>query len=130
MGLGAIPVTVVVACLFAGVGAWGAEVTVSPNHTYASELFGEGHAAISYPDKMTPMVTLTLPQDYARVAAGAGDTDPNNDRDACDRDHSAAKSRSRCSLVPCSTPTSLADVEAECQQRDSGCARAGGCCHY
>ena len=59
------PVTadVVVACLFAGVGAWGASVTVGPNPVYASELFGEGHAAISYPDGMTPMVMLTIPGD-------------------------------------------------------------------
>ena len=53
----------VVACLFAGVGAWGASVTVGPNPVYASELFGEGHAAISYPDGMTPMVMLTIPGD-------------------------------------------------------------------
>ena len=38
---------------------------VSHNHTYASELFGEGHAAISYPDKMTPMVTLRIPRNLA-----------------------------------------------------------------
>ena len=55
----------VVACLFAGVGAWGATVTVGPNPMYASELFGEGHAAISYPDKMTPLVTLSIPQNRA-----------------------------------------------------------------
>ena len=62
---------VVVACLFAGVGAWGAKVTVSPVPTYASELFGEGHAAPTYPTDIdadtdgdqdgTPVVTLTIP---------------------------------------------------------------------
>ena len=61
-----------VACLFAGVGAWGAKVTVSPNPTYASELFGEGHGAPMYPTDLdaemdgkqdgTPVVTLTIPQ--------------------------------------------------------------------
>ena len=57
------PVTadVVVACLFAGVGAWGASVAVSNAQTYASELFGPGHAAIKYPDGGDPVVTLTIP---------------------------------------------------------------------
>ena len=75
---------VVVACLFAGVGAWGATVKVSPNHTYASELFGEGHAAISYPEDMTPMVTLTIPQDLPAR--------PKNDQSAAcmARDHSGS----------------------------------------
>ena len=63
---------VVVACLFAGVGAWGAEVTVSPTPTYASELFGEGHASPVYPADIdpamadnqdgTPVVMLTIPE--------------------------------------------------------------------
>ena len=83
----------VVACLFAGVGAWGAKVTVSPNPTYASELFGAGHAAITYPDGMTPMVVLTIPQDApARAAAGA-DTpdDTTDDISACPAlDHSGS----------------------------------------
>ena len=84
---------VVVACLFAGVGAWGAKVTVGPNPTYASELFGAGHAAISYPEGMTPVVTVTIPGNYqARAAAGA-DTpaDATDDRDACTaRDHNGS----------------------------------------
>ena len=67
---------VVVACLFAGVGAWGAKVTVGPNPTYASELFGEGHAAISYPEGMTPMVTLTIPRNVAARTADATTTPP------------------------------------------------------
>ncbi len=53
-----------VACV-AGVGAWGASVTVSPNPEYATELFGAGHAAISYPEGMTPMVMLTIPGDVS-----------------------------------------------------------------
>ena len=63
------PVTadVVVACLFAGVGAWAAEVKVGPVHTYASELFGSGHAAIKYPEGMEPVVTLTIPANKAAV---------------------------------------------------------------
>ena len=52
---------VVVACLFAGVGAWGASVDVAPTYTYASELFGAGHDAIEYPGDARPMVTLTIP---------------------------------------------------------------------
>ncbi|MDE0007717.1 MAG: hypothetical protein OXS50_05510, partial [Gammaproteobacteria bacterium] len=36
-------------------------MTVSPNPTYASELFGAGHSSPVYPDEMTPMVTLTIP---------------------------------------------------------------------
>ena len=45
------PVTadVVVACLFAGVGAWGAEVTVLGPHPYASELFGNDDVSPKYP---------------------------------------------------------------------------------
>ena len=74
----------VVACLFAGVGAWGASVAVGPNPVYASELFGEGHAAISYPEGMTPVVTLMIPGNYdARDAAGADTEDTTDDRDAC-----------------------------------------------
>ena len=67
-----------VACLFAGVGAWGATVTVSPTPTYASELFGEGHASPVYPADIdadmadnqdgTPVVMLTIP---ANVTADA-----------------------------------------------------------
>ena len=65
----------VVACLFAGVGAWGAKVTVDNVHTYASELFGEGHKPITYPSMTTgegadatttvlaPRVVLTIPSD-------------------------------------------------------------------
>ena len=64
-----MPVTadVVVACLFAGVGAWAAKVEVGPVHTYASELFGSGHAAIKYPEGMEPVVTLTIPANTAAV---------------------------------------------------------------
>ena len=64
------PVTadVVVACLFAGVGAWGAKVVVEPVTTYASELFGEGHGSPEYMKgadgtSMAPMVVLTIPSD-------------------------------------------------------------------
>ena len=66
------PVTadVVVACLFAGVGAWGATVAVDTVHTYASELFGDGHAAIEYP--ATTMVVLTIPGN-TEAAADGGD---------------------------------------------------------
>ena len=54
---------VVVACLFAGVGAWGTEVSVAPTYTYASELFGSGHATLEYPAKTgAPMVTLHIPR--------------------------------------------------------------------
>ena len=60
---------VVVACLFAGVGAWAAKVTVAPSITYATELFGAGHAKIEYPTDMTPMVLLTIPNDAAHVGA-------------------------------------------------------------
>ena len=53
---------VVVACLFAGVGAWAAEVHVESGPTYASELFGPGHGSIKeYPENKVPMVTLTIP---------------------------------------------------------------------
>ena len=62
------PVTadVVVACLFAGVGAWGATFKVDDAPTYAAELFGSD-AAPEYP-KMgdlagkVPMVVLTIPK--------------------------------------------------------------------
>ena len=62
------PVTadVVVACLFAGVGAWAAEVHVESGPTYASELFGPGHGSIKeYPTDKMPMVTLTIPGNAA-----------------------------------------------------------------
>ena len=57
------PVTadVVVACLFAGGGAWAAQVSVGPVPEYASELFGPGHSSPEYPDNMHPVVTLTIP---------------------------------------------------------------------
>ena len=59
---------VVVACLFAGVGAWGAAVSVANSDlVYASELFGAGHAAVNYPDGKTPMVQMTIP---GNVTAG------------------------------------------------------------
>ena len=73
------PVTadVVVACLFAGVGAWGAAVSVSHNDTiYASELFGEGHPSPMYPKDKAPMVVLTIPQDLT-------DRTMADNRDAC-----------------------------------------------
>ena len=78
---------VVVACLFAGIGAWGAKVTVSPNPYYASELFGSGHAAIEYPKDatatppvdMTPIVTLTIP---GNLNAQAADTTVTPAREA------------------------------------------------
>ena len=60
---------VVVACLFAGVGAWGAKVTVSHKPTYASELFGPGHDSPVYPEGMTPVVTLVFPANVEAVAA-------------------------------------------------------------
>ena len=72
----------VVACLFAGVGAWGATVTVSPNPTYASELFGAGHASPVYPADInpdmdgdqdgTPVVTLTIPGNLDAFTAVEG----------------------------------------------------------
>ena len=69
------PVTadVVVACLFAGVGAWGATVKVDNvvNIYYATELFGPGHSSPQYPIDLdpntpdnqdgTPKVVLTIP---------------------------------------------------------------------
>ncbi len=52
-------------------------MAVDTVHTYASELFGSGHAAIKYPDKMTPKVVLTIPADLgAVVARDASGTDP------------------------------------------------------
>ena len=63
------PVTadVVVACLFAGVGAWGATFKVDNAPTYAAELFGSD-AAPGYPKSgagtmggKVPMVVLTIP---------------------------------------------------------------------
>ena len=59
---------VVVACLFAGIGAWGAKVTVANQPTYASELFGPGHDSPVYPEGMTPRVTLLLPGNLNAVA--------------------------------------------------------------
>ena len=57
---------VVVACLFAGVGAWGASVSVANSDlVYASELFGTGHAAVNYPEGKTPQVQLTIPGNVA-----------------------------------------------------------------
>ena len=65
---------VVVACV-AGFGAWGdAKVAVDTVHTYASELFGEGHAAIKYPS--VPTVVLTIPGNTAETTA-ADVTDAN-----------------------------------------------------
>ncbi len=87
---------VVVACLFAGVGAWGAMVTVGPVPVYASELFGPGHGSPEYPADInaemegnqdgTPVVTLTIPKNLdARPAS----TSPVHD--ACPAvDHSGA----------------------------------------
>ena len=63
---------VVVACLFAGVGAWGAKVTVSNGGTiYASELFGPGHGSPMYPKDKEPMAVLTIPANADAVAADA-----------------------------------------------------------
>ena len=57
---------VVVACLFAGVGAWGAAVSVTNNDTiYASELFGEGHSSPEYPEGKDPKVVLFIPKNVA-----------------------------------------------------------------
>ena len=76
---------VVVACLFAGVGAWGAGVSVSNGGTiYASELFGEGHSSPVYPGGNAPMVVLSIPNDLTdREAAGGTTVDTADDRDAC-----------------------------------------------
>ena len=64
-----------VACLFAGVGAWGAKVTVSNGTTvYASELFGPGHGSPMYPKDKEPMAVLTIPANADAVEADA-DTD-------------------------------------------------------
>ena len=67
------PVTadVVVACLFAGVGAWGAKVEVLGPHPYASELFGNDDVSPKYPGDVAPTVRLFIP---ANVADNA-DTD-------------------------------------------------------
>ena len=52
-------------------------MTVTPVHTYASELFGPDHAAIKYPDGMTPKVVLTIPANMGAVdARAASGTDP------------------------------------------------------
>ena len=57
-----------VACLVAGVGAWGAKVHVAnAGYIYASELFGAGHAAIKYPGDKGPMVVLTIPANQAAL---------------------------------------------------------------
>ena len=72
------PVTadVVVACLFAGVGAWAADVQVGPTYTYASELFGEGHATLRHPREMpVPMVTVTIPGNSDRTETPADESD-------------------------------------------------------
>ena len=74
------PVTadVVVACLFAGVGAWAANVQVGPTYTYASELFGEGHATLKHPDGMpVPMVTVTIPGNTDRSETPTDESDPD-----------------------------------------------------
>ena len=63
---------VVVACLFAGVGAWGAEVTVLGPHPYASELFGNDDVSPKYPGGDAPTVQLFIP---ANVADDAGTPD-------------------------------------------------------
>ena len=75
----------VVACLFAGVGAWGAKVTVSNQPTYASELFGPGHDSPVYPDGMTPRVTLFIPENHDAVADDPGTAD--EDETMAARDH-------------------------------------------
>ncbi len=71
---------VVVACLFAGAGAWGAAVVVdNSGHVYASELFGAGHAAVNYPDGKTPMVQMTIPGNLATSGADNPLTDAVDD---------------------------------------------------
>ena len=77
----------VVACLFAGIGAWGAKVTVADQPTYASELFGPGHDSPVYPEGMTPRVTLLLPGNLNAVA-----NDPQTEADETmpARNHSGA----------------------------------------
>ena len=66
---------VVVACI-AGVGAWGATVTVANgDHTYASELFGADNVAIEYPAGETPMVQLTIPEDAAGKQGHSGEAE-------------------------------------------------------
>ena len=65
---------VVIACLFAGVGAWATKVDVAPSYTYASELFGAGHGAIEYGKAGNPVVTLTIPGDSTGVDTDDADT--------------------------------------------------------
>ena len=57
----------VVACLFAGVGAWGAEVTVLGPHPYASELFGNDDVSPKYPGGDAPTVQLFIPANTETV---------------------------------------------------------------
>ena len=68
----------VVACLFAGVGAWGATFKVDDAPTYAAELFGSD-AAPEYPKVgagklagKVPMVVLTIPQTTSTVNEDGG----------------------------------------------------------
>ena len=68
---------VVVACLFAGIGAWGAKVTVADQPTYASELFGPGHDSPVYPEGMTPVVTLFFPANVEGTADDLTTEDTN-----------------------------------------------------
>ena len=74
------PVTadVVVACLFAGGGAWAAQVSVGPVPEYASELFGPGHSSPEYPVNMNPVVTLTIPGNMADDPATTGKNEHRN----------------------------------------------------
>ena len=69
-----------VACLFAGVGAWATKVDVAPSYTYASELFGAGHGAIKYGEAGNPVVTLTIPGDSTGVDTDDADTDNVDER--------------------------------------------------
>ncbi|MDE0008967.1 MAG: hypothetical protein OXS50_11885, partial [Gammaproteobacteria bacterium] len=48
-------------------------MAVSPNPTYASELFGADSVTIKYPDKMTPKVTVTIPANRTFAAVTTGD---------------------------------------------------------
>ena len=77
----------VVACLFAGVGAWGATVGVTNGgNIYATELFGPGHSSPKYPIDLdpntegnqdgTPMVVLTIPGNLNAQAANPAATPP------------------------------------------------------
>ena len=65
-GKGAV---VVVACV-AGFGAWGASVSVANgSNTYASELFGAGHATLNHPEDSVPRVVLNFPANTGAVTA-------------------------------------------------------------